>query len=46
MKSESGVKEVIAVDCGYMNPEDEPEIITTNFEKWISESCIINISKP
>jgi hypothetical protein len=27
MKSEREAKKVIAVDCGYMNPEDEPEII-------------------
>lgn len=45
MKSESGAKEVIAVDCGYMNPENEPEMITADFEQWILEGCIIAISK-
>ncbi len=46
MKSEHGAKEVIAVDCGYMNPEDEPEMITADFEQWILEGCIITTSKP
>ncbi len=41
MKSDIAAKEVIAVDSGYMNPEDEPEVITSNFEEWISEGCII-----
>ena len=41
MKSERGAKEVIAVDCGYMNPEDEPEILTADFAQWIAEGCII-----
>lgn len=45
MKSEHGAKEVIAVDCGYMNPEDGPEMIAADFEQWISEGCIITISK-
>lgn len=39
-------KEVIAVDSGYMNPEDEPEIITYDFDEWISKGCIISKSEP
>ena len=46
MKSDMAAKEVIAVDSGYMNPEDEPEVITSNFEEWISEGCIITESIP
>ncbi len=45
MKSTITAKEVIAVDCGYMNPEDEPEIITSDFDQWISGGCIIIESK-
>ncbi len=45
VKSESGAKEVIAVDCGYMNPEDGPEMIAADFEQWISGGCIITTSK-
>jgi hypothetical protein len=45
MKSDISAKKVLAVDCGNMNPEDEPEIITSDFEEWISEGCIILKSK-
>lgn len=30
-------KEIIAADCGYMNPENEPEMITSDFEKWMTK---------
>lgn len=41
MKYDINAREVIAVDSGYMNPYDKPEIITNNFEKWIYEGCVI-----
>ncbi len=46
MKSDLNAKEIIAVDSGYMNPDDEPEVIATDFEKWISEGCIISKFNP
>ncbi len=46
MKSDIAAKEVIAVDCGYMNPEDEPEVIASDLEKWISGGCIVTESIP
>lgn len=40
MKQGINEKEMITVDCGYMNPKDAT-IVTDDFEKWISEGCII-----
>lgn len=43
MKCNKNTKEVISVDCGYMNPNDGAELITDNINKWIEGGCKITL---
>ncbi|EPR11641.1 SMI1/KNR4 family protein [Ruminiclostridium papyrosolvens] len=45
MEADRASKEVIAVDSGYMNPKDEPEVITNDLSEWISTGCSIRTSE-
>lgn len=42
MKEEKSAYKVVMVDGGYMNPLDNPKIITNDFDKWISEGANVD----
>lgn len=42
MKAEKSAYEVVMVDGGYMNPLDNPKIITYDFDKWISQGANVD----
>ena len=43
MKCNKDSKEVISVDCGYMNPNDGAGLITNDINKWIEDGCKVEL---